>query len=261
MTAQKVFASLTSFYLTHILHILHLSIVSADINIDENMLGWINDCIEKLVVEKFDREVWHIVKQKAGCSVRDGDFSKLEHYSDKSTLDLVAAASEVSGLTVDQILETFGGYFVHYVRAEGYDNLLCCQGSTLKDWASNINAIHEHLQATFPTKMIMPQFWCEDGENGSLLLHYYSKRGSMLSPLAKGLVTEIAAFQFDVKIDMDQIHTQGRNGATFTTWVVTASDPSEMWKLTQSEGMRDGKKNAPTALKCPFTGKFEVLPA
>ena len=91
------------------------------------------------------------------------------------------------------------------------------QGATLKDWMSNINAIHVHLQTTFPKKMIMPQFWCEDGEDGALLLHYHSQRGNFLAPLAKGLVAEIAQFQFELDIDMTKTATQGVDGAKFTS--------------------------------------------
>ena len=218
------------------------------------MLGWINDCVEKLVLDKFGVDAWHIIKQKAGCDVPDGGFLKLEHYTDKSTMDLVVASSEVSGLTVPQVLEAFGAFFVYYIRGEGYGSLLCCQGSTLRDWCCNINAIHQHLQTTFPKKMIMPNFWCTDGENGSLILHYFSKRGNILAPLAKGLVAEIAKFQFDVDIEMTQTHLQDENGSKFTSWSVNAVDPSQQWKLTKNEGMRDGVKNSPTNLKCPFTG-------
>jgi guanylate cyclase soluble subunit beta len=143
------------------------------------MLGWINDCIENLVIEKFGKDAWHAVKEKAGCEVKDGGFYKMELYQDKSTIDLVMAASEVSGLSVDEVLYAFGRYFFHYIRDEGYESLLCCQGKTLKNWMMNINAIHNHLQTTFPKKMSMPQFWCEDHmasdgkEDGSLVLHYY----------------------------------------------------------------------------------------
>jgi len=182
----------------------------------KNMLGWINDCTEKLVIEKFGVDAWHIVKQKAGCDVQDGGFLKLDHYSDKSTIDLVTAASDVSGLSVDEVLEAFGAYFVPYIIREGYENLLCCQGSTFKDWMININAIHQHLQTTFPKKMIMPEFWCEDQEDGSIKLYYLSKRGNLLAPLAKGLVTEIAQYQFGLDIDMTRLTTQGVSGARFT---------------------------------------------
>ena len=216
------------------------------------MLGWINDCVEKLVIEKFSVEAWHEIKQKAKCDAKDGGFLKLDHYPDKSTIDLVVAASEVSGLSVDQVLEAFGAFFVPYIIKEGYENLLFCQGSTLKvkrsffvfgssliahhkpeyfstqnplfriqsnfskAVCSNINEIHMHLQTTFPKKMIMPEFWCEECQDGSLMLHYHSKRGSLLVPVASGIVTELARYRFGLDIVMDRMSTQSVDGAKFT---------------------------------------------
>jgi guanylate cyclase soluble subunit beta len=136
------------------------------------MLGWINDCIEKLVIDKFGVDTWHVIKTKAGCNVPDGGFIKLEHYTDKSTVDLAVATSEVSGLTVDQVFEAVGEFWVHFVNKEGYKILMLCQGSNLKEWMTNINAIHQHLQTTFPNKMVMPQFWCEECTDGSGPLSY-----------------------------------------------------------------------------------------
>lgn len=182
------------------------------------MLGWINDCVEKLVLDKFSVEVWHAIKKKACCEVKDGGFLKLEHYPDKSTIALVEAASELSGLSVPQVYEAFGEFFVPYIIDEGYENLLCCQGSTLKDWMTNINAIHQHLQTTFPKKMVMPEFWCEENEDGTLNLFYFSSRGNFLSPVAVGLVTEVAKRQFDLSIVMTQKTSQGVNGAKFTRY-------------------------------------------
>jgi hypothetical protein len=70
------------------------------------MLGWINDCIEKLVLHKFDVGTWHAIKEKAGLShVKDNGFLKLESYPDSTTIDLVKAASELSGLTEAQVYE------------------------------------------------------------------------------------------------------------------------------------------------------------
>lgn len=184
------------------------------------MLGWINDCVEKLVISKFGVDTWHTIKDEAGCTVADGGFYKLDVYPDKSTVDLVMAATEVSGLSAEAVLETFGAFFVQYVKDEGYENLLACQGSNLKDFMANINAMHQHLQNTFPKKMTMPQFLVEDDESGdgSLLLHYHSKRGSLLAPLAKGVVVEIASSQFGYDIDMERLRTQGEDGADFTRY-------------------------------------------
>jgi guanylate cyclase soluble subunit beta len=180
------------------------------------MLGYLNDCLEKLVIDKYGLDGWHTVKEKAGCNLQDGAFLKLEHYPDRSTLDLVHAACELSGLTQAEVFEAFGKFFVSYIIGEGYENLLCSQGSTLKDWMTNINAIHQHMQSTFPKKMIMPEFWCEDNEDRSLTLYYFSSRGNYLAPLAVGLVTEVAKFQFELDIKMDIISRQGVDGSRFT---------------------------------------------
>jgi class 3 adenylate cyclase len=123
---------------------------------------------------------------------------------------------------------------------------------------SNINAIHQHLQNTFPKSMTMPEFWNETNPDGSLRLFYYSTRGSFLAPLAVGLVREVARFQFDLDIVMTRIATQGVDGSRFTSWIVETRNPDDMHKLTTKVGGREGAENAPThftmPLKCPMTG-------
>jgi class 3 adenylate cyclase len=135
---------------------------------------------------------------------------------------------------------------------------------------TNINAIHQHLQNTFPKKMIMPEFWCEDSPNndGSLLLFYFSHRGAFLAPVAMGLVTEIAKYQFELDVTMALLTTQGVDGSRFTSWIVATKDPKDMYKLTTKVGGRDGIANAPTNLppsvaKCPMSGmeiNFDEVP-
>ena len=182
------------------------------------MLGWINDCAEKLVIHTFGLEAWHTVKSKAKCDVEDGGFLKLESYTDQSTIDLVVAASEVSGLTVDQVLEALGEFWAPYVAGEGYENLLWCQGSTFKDWLTNINAIHSHLQTTFPNKMTMPEFWVEVDDDESIILYYLSSRGNLLAPIAKGIVNSVAKTEFELSIVFDKLTTQGVDGAKVTRY-------------------------------------------
>ncbi|CAB9521943.1 Guanylate cyclase soluble subunit beta-1 [Seminavis robusta] len=221
------------------------------------MLGWINDCVEKLVLAKFDLDAWHSIKEKAGCKVEDGGFYKLDPYPDQTTVDLVMAAVEVSGLSAEAILETFGAFFVQYVRDEGYDNLLRCQGSNLKDFMANINAMHQHLQDTFPNKMTMPQFWVEDDESGdgAIILHYHSKRGSLLAPVAKGVVCQVASDQFGYEIKMERLRTQGEEGAEQTSWKISTVDPDNLWKLTmRAECKQMNATYQAKQMKCPFTG-------
>ena len=90
------------------------------------MFGWINDCTESLVITKFGIEKWHEIKAKTDCKVEDGGFIRHQYYSDGSTVALVVAAAEVLGLTVDQVLEAFGQYFMEFTRQNIYVNLLSC---------------------------------------------------------------------------------------------------------------------------------------
>lgn len=248
------------------------------------MLGLINDCTEQLVISKFGIDAWHAIKEKAGCDVKDYGFVRHEPYPDKATVDIVVAAAETLGVSVDDVLELFGQYFLEYTRENGYDNLMKCQGSTLRLWLSSLNALHDHLQSSLPTGCF-PVFWCEDCEDtkGSILLHYYSVRGSLLAQLVVGLVGEISKFYFDVEITMDRVETQGENGSECTTWRISAVDPEKQWKLTGSgdeehnltsevvqrtmirrnsnsgrqtqEAKNETNGNAATGqLTCPFTG-------
>jgi Haem-NO-binding len=202
------------------------------------MFGWINDCTEKLVLTKFGIEQWHAIKAKAGCEVADGGFIRHEYYPDESTVQLVVAASEILGLTVDQVLEAFGTYFMEFVRAEGYENLLQCQGNTLSSWLSNMNALHDHLESSLPRGMVKPVFWCEtpdcstnhhdnnkddsNNDDGAyMILHYYSKRGNLLVPLVIGVVKEVARYHFDVVIEMILLQKQAVDGATHTRYEPT----------------------------------------
>lgn len=199
------------------------------------MFGWINDCTENLVVSKFGLDTWHRIKQEAGCPVEDGGFLRYKYYPDEDTVDLVVAASKVLDLTVADVLHAFGEYFVQYVQDNGYSNVLECLGSNLRDWLSNLNALHDHLQASYPKGFVAPVFWSQDDteNNGALLVQYYSKRGSLLVPLVVGLIKRIAVVYFDIEIDMEQLQMQGEtDDAKHTSWRITAKDPALSYKLS-----------------------------
>ena len=183
------------------------------------MLGFINDCVEKYVIHAYGVEKWHLVKEEAECGVKDDSFLKMENYHDDSTVVLVEAISILTGLSMDDVLREVGAHFVHYIVKQGYENLLYCQGHTLKEWLARINGIHGHLNRSLPNKMKPPEFWCEENVDGTLRLFYMSSRGSILAPLAVGLVTEVAKRQFKLDITMTLASTQGEEGALFTRFV------------------------------------------
>ena len=182
------------------------------------MLGLMNDCLEKLVISKFGVEVWDSVKERAGCEVQNDGFLKLESYHDDATIVLVECVSELTGLSMDDVYRLFGSHFVHYIMQEGYENVLYCQGTTLKEWMTSINSLHNHLQTTFPNNIVAPEFWCEENYDGTLSLFYRSARGSVWAPYAQGIVTECAKRQFDLSITMEVVSFQEEDGARFTRY-------------------------------------------
>jgi hypothetical protein len=214
------------------------------------MFGWINDCTECLVVSKFGEEAWHQIKDKADCKVDDGGFLRYKYYADADTVQLVVAASEILGLTVDEVLFAFGDYFVDYVKDNGYANVLECLGSNLRDWLSNLNSLHDHLQASYPKGFVAPVFWSEDDElspdgadSTAILVHYYSKRGSLLVPLVVGLLKKVARVYFDIEINLDQLQLQDEaTGTDHTSWRVTPVDPKEAHKLRGRKRTKNHKR-------------------
>ena len=208
------------------------------------MFGWINDCTECLVVSKFGEDTWHKIKEKAECTVPDGGFLRYKYYHDSETVTLVVAASEVLGITVDDVLFAFGQYFLEYVRDNGYSNVLECLGSNMRDWLSNLNSLHDHLQASYPEGFVAPTFWSEDDPevDGAILVHYHSRRGSLLVPLVDGLIKQIGIDYFDIEIKMDQLQLQDEEEARNTTWRITTVDPTLTEKLRGNKKKRS--KNA-----------------
>ena len=86
------------------------------------MFGWINACVESLVLTKFGIDKWHEIKKNANCDVEDGGFIRHVYYDDAVTVSLVVAASECLGVTAEFVLETFGDYFMEYSRKNGFAN-------------------------------------------------------------------------------------------------------------------------------------------
>ena len=197
------------------------------------------------MTSKFGEETWHSIKEKAKCEVVDGGFLRYKYYPDSDTVTLVVAASEVLGISVDDVLEAFGDYFIDYVQDNGYSNVLECLGKNLRDWLSNLNTLHDHLQASYPQGFVAPVFWSEDdpnssAEEGAILVYYYSQRGSLLVPLVVGCLKKLAMVYFDIEIHLERLTLQdeaiigaGEENATHkhTSWRVTAANPEEAFKL------------------------------
>lgn len=109
-------------------------------------------------------------------------------------------------------------FFVTFAVAQGYESMLYTEGDSLKKYLAKVNEMHERLQASIPTTMKLPTFWCEDDDDTmGIRLHYHSERGSFFASMVRGMVLEIATQQFDMDVDMNLLQVQEMDEAKHTT--------------------------------------------
>ncbi|XP_022108284.1 guanylate cyclase soluble subunit beta-2-like isoform X2 [Acanthaster planci] len=174
------------------------------------MYGFINLCVRALVLDKFGDEAWHKIRENAGV---EDSFITHGCYDDTITLQLVQAASEISGLKVPVILELFGEFFFSFCQKSGYDEMLRALGGNLKSFLENLDSLHSYLSFSYE-QMEAPSFRCERRHDNALILHYYSHRKG-LHPIVVGIVRAVAKEFFDSELKMeviDETHEEERNG-------------------------------------------------
>lgn len=148
------------------------------------MYGLINKAIHDLVTSRFGEAKWNEICAKAG--VTDAAFVTMVKYPDETTYKLVGAASEALNTPAADILEAFGEYWTVYSAEAGFGHLLDFAGDNLVTFLRNLDNMHTRIALTFP-QLEPPSFKVSDVKDGSLRLHYYSKRPG-LAPLVIGMV-------------------------------------------------------------------------
>ena len=171
------------------------------------MYGLVNKAVEDLVTTKFGARAWQDVASMAG--VDDVGFISMDPYPDEITYGLVAAASKVLKIPVDQLLEAFGEYWTLYTAREGYGDLMSISGDNFENFLENLDGLHSRIALSFPD-LKPPEFRCERQEDDSLVLHYHSDRPG-LAPMVKGLVKGLANM-FEIDVDIEQIADKTHDG-------------------------------------------------
>ena len=136
---------------------------------------------------RFGEEAWQKIRQAAG--IEEEVFLSNESYPDAMTYRLVGAASQVLGLSANDVLEAFGDHWVSKTAQEGYGSMMDVCGRTLPDFLRNLDNLHTRVNLIFP-KLRPPGFTVSDETPTSLVLHYESHREGLTSfvvGLLKGL--------------------------------------------------------------------------
>lgn len=181
------------------------------------MYGWINNCLEDMIITKFGLEKWEKIKDAANCFIPTGDFILSVHYDDELTYSLIEAAARVLNFkSGNEVWEIYGRHFIHFLEANHYYGTLRGQGNTLRDWIQNINEPHRLLRARYPN-CTLPEFWSEndktDPSGESILLHYYSPRKDGLGSIVVGMCKEASKVYFEKDLEMELVSTENLVGS------------------------------------------------
>ena len=176
------------------------------------MYGIVNKAIEDLVRENFGDEKWEIILTKSG--VDEEFFISNEPYDDDITFKLAVAISEELNISVEDVLFTFGEWWILRTTKEKYGGLMESGGDNLRDFLENLPVFHNRVMLIYP-KLTPPEFKVSDKQKNSIHIHYFSKREG-LQGFVKGLLSGLGKmYETEVKIELINDRTAGSDHDVF----------------------------------------------
>lgn len=176
------------------------------------MYGIVNKAIEDLIVSNFGEDKWLEIKERSGVDI--DFFISNEPYDDEITFKLVIAAGEVMNLSVGQVLEAFGEWWVMKTSKEKYGGLMQAGGTSLKEFLHNLPVFHNRVMLIYP-KLTPPEFRVSDSTDNSIHVHYYSKREG-LQEFVRGLMVGLGKmYETPVQADLIQSRAEGSTHEVF----------------------------------------------
>jgi hypothetical protein len=170
------------------------------------MYGIVNKAIEDLITTNFGEQKWIDIHKRSG--IEEDFFISNEAYDDDVTFKLAQAVSEEMNMTLENVLITFGEWWVIKTTKEKYGGLMEAGGSTLKEFLINLPLFHNRVMLIYP-KLTPPEFKVTDIQENSLHLHYISKREG-LQDFVRGLLQGLGKmFNTPVKINLLQSRDEG----------------------------------------------------
>jgi len=176
------------------------------------MYGIVNKAIQDLVTENFGADKWELIKEKSGVDV--DYFLSNEPYDDDITYQLAGATSDIIGITVGQVLNAFGEWWILRTGKEKYGGLMEAGGNNLKEFLVNLPQFHNRIMLMYP-KLTPPEFKVSDIENNSIHVHYFSKREG-LQEFVRGLLSGLGKmYGVETSIDLMQTRDEGNSHEIF----------------------------------------------
>lgn len=167
------------------------------------MYGMVNDGVRTFIIESFGEKTWNRIAERAGVPV---SYEPLLAYDDAVTIGLVSAASEELNISPEQVLETFGDFWIDFASDTMIGRLLSFGGETLFENLYNLDEMHERIQLSLP-HLAPPSFRFEESDGEWHRLHYRSGRDG-LQPMVIGLLKGLArscGTQIEVRLEQSRL--------------------------------------------------------
>jgi len=123
-------------------------------------------------------------------------------------LTSLAQKLKLLGVSVEEVWEAYGGFLIQFTMETGWDELLRTLSKDLKvgqrriltgflivssdfsiflkGFLDNLDSLHYFIDhIVYKANLQGPSFRCEENADGSLTLHYYSRRTGLF-PIVKG---------------------------------------------------------------------------
>ncbi|KAK5847956.1 hypothetical protein PBY51_017044 [Eleginops maclovinus] len=162
-----------------------------------DMYGFINSCMQSLVMERFGQETWDQLSSLPGVP---DSFMTYTVYDDILTISLVQEASSLLGVSAEVLLKLFGEHFFAFCKNAGYDTMLRTLGGNLSEFIGNLDSLHSYLALSYQA-MNAPSFRVEMMDDGKMHLHYYSDRKGLYH-IVPGIIEAVARDFFDSEVTM-----------------------------------------------------------
>lgn len=162
------------------------------------MHGIIHSQLKKFVVENYDADTWKTLMKKAKLNHKY--YLVGEAYPDQDAFSIVAVASEMTGLTPNQILEAFGKFIVPTL-IKLYGSLIKPEWRTLDLLLNTEETIHRVVRMKNPGAH-PPRLKFEEVAPGKLRFTYTSER--KMEAVAVGIMHGVAE-HFEQKIKVKTV--------------------------------------------------------
>ncbi len=169
------------------------------------MYGLVNAAFRELIVSRHGPQKWETIRK--GVGVEDDVFYRMEPYPDELTTKLVQHGATVTGLSSEELLISFGEYWVTYTIQEGYAALFDIAGDSLADFLLRLDELHVRVGKNFP-KLRPPSFRFDVLDRSTLRMHYLTTREG-LCPFVLGLLKGLSN-RFQTPLDVETLECRMR---------------------------------------------------